>query len=268
MDQLFRRARYGLGRIGGRIPLVWLRHRGLGSSDGFVASYPRSGSTWLRFQLHHALTGKESDFEAVNNRIPDVGGHGQAPLLLPQEGRLVKTHELPRPSYHRSIYLVRDPRDVCLSEFSYMRMRGLTDESLESFVKRFLDSGVNSFGSWCTHVSAWLRHAESSQVLLIRYEDLRADGVNELEKVMAFLGTESKVALEEVSAAASVASMRRSEELSRQAGDGAVSAVRSDIRFIRSGKVGGWQEGIEPLLRDRFIDRLDALLTRLGYVEP
>ncbi|HKS75489.1 MAG TPA: hypothetical protein VJQ82_19930, partial [Terriglobales bacterium] len=56
----FRQIRYGVAKSKLRAPLVWLRHRGLGPRDTFVASYPRSGSTWLRFQLFELLTRRES----------------------------------------------------------------------------------------------------------------------------------------------------------------------------------------------------------------
>jgi hypothetical protein len=39
-----------------------------------IASYPRSGSTWVRFILSNLLHPEEShDFDSVNQIIPDIG---------------------------------------------------------------------------------------------------------------------------------------------------------------------------------------------------
>src|SRR5690349_7136880 len=51
-----RQIRYRAAKSRLRAPFVWLRHRGLDPQDTFVASYPRSGSTWLCFLLFEILT--------------------------------------------------------------------------------------------------------------------------------------------------------------------------------------------------------------------
>src|ERR1700727_3963974 len=57
------RARAARTRL--RAPLVTLRHLGLDSSDVFLASYPRSGNTMLRFMLGEALSGLPSTFDQI-----------------------------------------------------------------------------------------------------------------------------------------------------------------------------------------------------------
>ncbi|MEX2446142.1 MAG: hypothetical protein WD734_02295, partial [Dehalococcoidia bacterium] len=54
-----------LRRLYRRSPLRWLLkiqwdHRGLRPADVFVASYPRSGSSWLRFLLYEMTAGDAS----------------------------------------------------------------------------------------------------------------------------------------------------------------------------------------------------------------
>src|SRR5215472_10450025 len=104
---ILRRFRYALSKTWLRAPLVSLRHRGLDARDVFFASYPRSGSTWLRFLLFETLSGQSSAFGKVNDCIPDVGDHLKAPRLLPGGGRLIKTHEPYRNSYEKALYIVR-----------------------------------------------------------------------------------------------------------------------------------------------------------------
>ena len=95
---MLKRLRYQLSKSRLRVPLVWSRHRGLKDQDVFVASYPRSGSTWLRFLLFETLTKNDAGFDNVNRMLPDVGMHADATPLLPNQGRLIKTHEPFRPA--------------------------------------------------------------------------------------------------------------------------------------------------------------------------
>ena len=97
-----------------KYPLTWVQHRGLNPSDVFIASYPRAGSTWLRFMLFEILTGQSADFESVDKTIAGVRNHANAPVLLGENGRFLQTHEPYRYEYNKAIYLVRDVRDVVI----------------------------------------------------------------------------------------------------------------------------------------------------------
>ena len=49
-----------------RRPVVALRHRGLLSEDAFIVSYPRSGTTWLRFLLCESIAGEAPAFGEIS----------------------------------------------------------------------------------------------------------------------------------------------------------------------------------------------------------
>jgi len=123
--------RYKLRSTKLRVPLVWFRHLGLGrdTSDVFLASFQRSGSTWLRFLLCDVLTKGAADFRNVKFTIPDVRHYRRGAVLL-DGGRLIKTHEPYRKEYGKAVYIVRDPRDVALSLHEYIRPH----EDLDDFV--------------------------------------------------------------------------------------------------------------------------------------
>src|SRR5580700_8773051 len=123
MMSTVRRLRYRAARTRVSVPLIWLRHRGLDPRDVFLTSYPRSGQHWTRFQLFEILTKRSADFDTLDSTIPKVGEHSKAPSILPGGGRLIQTHQLWRREYKRAILLVRDVRDVVLSDYSW-------DESL------------------------------------------------------------------------------------------------------------------------------------------
>ena len=148
-----RQLRLLLKRSGLRGFKVRARHRGLTALDVALASYPRSGNTWMRFLLYQLLTGEAGEFESINSTFPYVGDHHDAPSVLPGGGRLIKTHEDQPELYPRAIYVMRDPRDVVLSEHRYQRKFGFVDMPLERFVAVFADGRVHGLGSWGRHVT-------------------------------------------------------------------------------------------------------------------
>ena len=92
---------------------------GLRPEDAILASYPRSGSTWLRFLLLESVTGQKAEWKNVNRLIPYVGGHRRIPALLPGNRRIVSTHDSRIGPSKQGLLLVRDPRDVSLSYFRW-----------------------------------------------------------------------------------------------------------------------------------------------------
>src|SRR5438445_9489388 len=143
----YRRIRYRVSTSKLRVPALWLRHRGFRSSDVFLGSYPRSGSTWLRFTLFEMLTGRTANFESVNTSLRGPGTHRLALPVLPGNGRFLSTHECYRADYRKAIYLVRDIRDVVSSEFWFEKERGISYERCEDYLVHMLQ-GRKKYGSW------------------------------------------------------------------------------------------------------------------------
>ena len=175
-----------------RVPLIWLRHHGLDNFDVLLASYPRSGNTWLRFMLAEVLSGRPSDFETINRIIPEMGLQLLAHGLLPNNGRLIKTHEQFRPQYKKAVYIVRDIRDVALSNYARECAEGALFMSFDEYLPLFLAGKTSGFGSWSRHVESWLKSPLMSveAMMIVRYEDLRHDTFGEVSRVLTFLGSQ------------------------------------------------------------------------------
>jgi hypothetical protein len=267
-----RQLRYDIAKSQLRIPLVWWRHRGLKPRDIFVASYPRSGSTWLRFLLFEALTKRDAGFENVNRYIPDVGGQQEAVPLLPEGGRLIKTHEAYRPEYKRAIYIVRDARDVALSEYAYEKAQGWIDCSFDEFLDAFANGTVNGYGSWEAHARSWLDSslAVSGNLLVIRYTDLRKETKTFLAKIMTFLGVHPDPQVIETAVYNNnVQNMRKKEERTPQIGyDPTTKSIAEEKRFVRAGTVGGWRERFTPEQLFKIYQHSASMLARLGFEDP
>ncbi len=250
--------RYRIAKSRVRVPLVWYRHRGLSPADVFVGAYPRSGSTWLRFLLLEVLSGQCAEFDSVNALVPSVGEHRGSPALLPGSGRLIKTHENYRREYRKAIYLVRDARDVLLSEYAYQKAKGWFESDFDAYLLAFLKGKVNAYGSWQQHVRDWTEAASrGDDVLVLRYERLRQDTVTELERLFRFIAVPvSRQQLEQAVDSNSLERMKAKEDKSKQ--------LRQD-RFVRSGSIRGWEGKLTPA-QLQLIDRYaGASLAILGY---
>lgn len=257
---LLRKLRHQVAKSPVRVPLVWIRHKTLKSSDVFLASYPRSGSTWLRFLLFQSLVGESSGFQNVNLAIPDVKRHKVGLPFMPNGGRLIKTHEAYHPEYRKAIYLMRDPRDVALSEYAYQTALGLVNLDLDDYLKKFLTSGVNPFASWKKHVESWLSAPLShEQLLVLRFEDLRKDAFQAVAEIARFAGLKP----DEDRIRRAIAD-NTTERMSAKEKETPQRASKRG-RFIGKGSVGGWRANLKPEQVQRFRQYAGEALERAGY---
>jgi Sulfotransferase domain len=241
-----------------RLVYRW-RHRGLTDADVMLASYPRSGNTWMKFMLAELLAGQEIDFNNNEDIVPMVGSHSGAPALLPGGGRLIKTHEPYSPAYGRAVYLLRDVRDVALSFRNLRGARGFGDEPLDTFLPNFVAGKVGGYGTWENHVTSWLTAAEGdSRIFVLRYEDLFDDTVLHLGRVASFLEVESTPEQIEVIAANNRPARMRARR-------GSLSADRV-AATVREGGYERWRGKYSPAQLDLLTDASQEAMALAGYL--
>jgi len=176
----------------------------------YIAAFPKSGITYLNFMLFHILFDCPQDARRIDSDyIFDV--HESLARVPPPDGtpRYVKLHlpfspQLPLGQRaNRAIYLLRDPIDVMMSVWDFKHLTG-EDRLLEasaaqktalfrSFVQHWLVSGgfVYPFaGSWIQNVATWLDQ-RVLPLLVVRYDQLRAQPFQELRRILAFLNYET-----------------------------------------------------------------------------
>src|SRR5581483_2342060 len=110
---------------------------------------------WMRFVLAQLATGEPSTFRSVEDVVPSVGYHRNAPVLLPGGGRLIKTHEPYRRDYRRAIYLVRDVRSVLMSHYRMLTRSKFPDMSFDTFLGEFVRGSLDGYGTWQEHIGSW-----------------------------------------------------------------------------------------------------------------
>lgn len=250
----------------------------------FIPSYPRSGNTFARILLaaYHGLEDLDRLEEALPadtsaflwHAVPEQAVSARdnrayraevlaeyrrrAPTLLPFRG--LKTHTANLPAFgapafdfrpdDRIIHLVRDPRDVVLSNADF------NDHDLERSIDIMINSGtcvaagtlasVEVRGSWRENVESWLK-PEICPTLLIRYEDLVADPENWLRKMIAFIGL--PLDQDRLARAVERSQFSRLQRREQEQGFAEAPAKTTSGRFFREGKSGQWRDILTRVCR-------------------
>lgn len=179
----------------GRLRAMWL-HAGYRVAyarpdDTWLASYPRSGNTWLRWMLHDVLFEPSDEFVPVRTRIPDI--HRGLSGFSNDRARFIKTHFLYTSLYRKVVYLIRDPVDAMVSLYQRRDRVGSPQISFDDFVELEL-RGKGPYGSWDRHVDSYLCGAlPKESLLLVRYEEMIADPATALRNILEFGGVTCSV---------------------------------------------------------------------------
>ena len=277
MMQTFRRVRAKAARSKIRVPWVWSWHLGLKPQDAFLASYPRSGSTWLRFILFEVLSGEDAGFRKIEQRLPEIHVHRGIPPILPEGGRLIKTHEQYRKEYKKAVLLVRDVRDVFLSVYAAYGALGMapivSKGDIDSFLLSFLEGRALQMGSWQEHSRSWLESplAKDGNLMVIRYEDLRKNPEQMVGQLLQFVGiTADPAAIRRAIANNTLQQMRAKEDSAKKAGEHSIllgrrTGAEEGSRFVRKGAVAGWRGTLTDAQVKIILQHAGDTLAAVGY---
>lgn len=169
--------------------------------DIFVVSFPKTGTTWVQEIVYLIATGLDFGSASERNleqRFPflEYFYPGVSTIESSPDVRLIKTH-LPysllpdsvRTENPKIIYVMRNPKDVCVSLFHFTRLIKETgyEGSFSDFFRSFLRGHV-SYGPIWKHYLEWWEHRNDPNVLLVAYEDLHRDPGGVIQRVAVFLG--------------------------------------------------------------------------------
>lgn len=241
--------------------------------DCFIASYPKSGNTWARFLVANLIwNAGDTNFLNIEERIPDIHKFGDARLREAPRPRFLKTHEPYNPRFPKALCVARDVRSVFVSYYHHKQRVGAIGAETPpiEFAKLFLVGRRRDdmYGPWPEHVTGWLdaQAARPDEVMVVRYEDLKADAMSALARVAPFLGLERDE--KELRSAVELSSFDRMRQLEKEAGeewDGAKKAVNKNIAFVRAGKTNEWRETLDAETLALIEERCGEAMRRLGY---
>lgn len=239
--------------------------------DIYLVGYFRSGSTWSRFLFgNYIWQDREVTFANLNDLVPSIYVHPDR--ILRKLPRIIKSHEYFDPRYPRTIYIVRDPRDVAVSFYYYnLKVRVLPDGyPMDDFVKSFIAAKVVDYadlvGPWDEHAMSWVRMRQGKKnFCLVRYEDLLADPVKELTKVSPMLKIDPTPERIQRAITLSSADHMRSLEKSQWKKWVTTKDTRSDIPFVREAKSGGWRNRLSEASVRNIEEAWGPAMKELGY---
>ena len=270
----------------------WLRgrkeYREVKAADFVIVSPPKSGRTWLRvmlsrfFQMRYGLPEDEllgyDNYHRLNTTIPRIRFTHDRYISAYTGNRNSK-----RDFYRkRVILLVRDPRDVAVSNYfqwiscvNPYKKKLLKIPEYPEQVPIFDYVMTDQFGIPRTvaFLKAWAGELEKTSAhLLVRYENMRSETADVLARILAFMGiTVSASEIDEVVRLTSFENMKRLEQ-SQTFDSGSRRLMIKDpdnpnAFKVRRGKVGGYNDYFSETELEE-IDRLIASLPPVYDYRP
>ena len=193
----------------------------------WIASYPKSGNTWVRSIISSLIYTDDGIFEFSNikkieqypqtkffeyftqnyNNIHEIKKHwiaSQERINLDAKIKFFKTHHLNckidnfaftnKMCTKATIYVVRDPRNV-LDSLSNHFSKSIEESKKFLLTPRILSPGKEielKGGNLITYIGSWKEHykfwtKDNENLLIIKYEDLVKNIYQEIDKIIAFL---------------------------------------------------------------------------------
>jgi hypothetical protein len=239
--------------------------------DTFLVSYPRSGNTWTRFLVaNFVFPNEDVSFLNIEKLIPDTSSQSNRALKRTPRPRIIKTHQYFDHRFPKTIYIVRDPRDVALSYYDFQRKYMQIEDGypLQRYVDDFVCGRLISadWGTWGENVASWIyTRGHQKEFLLLRYEDMIKDTGPELARVARFLGIDPDPSrLRRAVELSSADRMRKLEKLEQDQWI-ATKDRRKDIPFIGIAKAGGWKTSMPESCVWQIESAWGELMTKVGY---
>ncbi|MFY9643567.1 MAG: sulfotransferase domain-containing protein [Terriglobales bacterium] len=238
--------------------------------DIFLVSYPKSGNTWTRFLIANLVyPEKNPDFANINDLLPDVEGMSKRDLAVAPRPRVLKSHQYFDPRYPKVLYVVRDPRDVVLSEYHFdIKRRAIAEDfPLPQFVSRFVRGELNHpYGTWFENVASWFYpRGNDPRFLLVRYESLQSQPMEEMERIARFMGIAPDH--DRLAFAIQQSAADRMRELEKKQGHlwSSTKDTRQDKPFVRAAKSGGWKAELPGSSIAEIESVWGGLMHQIGY---
>ncbi|XP_022100048.1 sulfotransferase 1A1-like [Acanthaster planci] len=233
--------------------------------DVWVVTFPKAGTTWAQEIMSCVMY--DGNIEEVNKKHTafrvlflemDLPEFIRKTKNLPAcheiaeeipSPRVLKTHLpgqfLPPQMWERRpkiVYVMRNPKDLTVSYFYFMKMVNPSQDSLNETFEEFLNkmlTGDVSYGPWWDHYLFFWEKRNDPNILVLKYEDMKQDLRGNVERVSKFLGKNlSAETLDAITDHCSFANMKKNPmaNLGTMLGHDESQGV-----FMRKGVVGNWK---------------------------
>ena len=175
--------------------------------------------------------------------------------------RIIKSHSLYQEAFKNVIYIVRDPRDVYVSYFHYLKKQLPEEMTFSQFLRK-----TDIYPSrWHTHVESWL--GQSNVSLVIKYEDLLHDTYQETKKITDLL-FENYLESSKIEAAITASSFKQMKKIEQEKGRPFLNedSKSKATTFVRKGAQGDWTNYFSQDDEQFLLDEAGEIMEHLGYI--
>lgn len=274
------------------------------NDDIFVASYPKSGSYWMQYIAVNILRkGKAlddpSDFFRMSPLIDKFGIESIKKAIRPS---VFKTHlpftHIPYSPAAKYIYMVRNPKDCCVSLYHHYKLHPTYDYShgsFDEFFEAFLEGNDIIYCDYFHHFRSWYPHRKDSNVFFTSFEDTKMNTRNTVCNLAKFLGHEYWEAIQKDNAVLNKILQNISPDCMKESGISSfihwITTEHADIilkkmsedwkydptlnvgsnEFIRKGEMGDWKnyftEDQSRRLEARFSSKVEDCLNQIDLLQ-
>ena len=265
----------------------------------WIASFPRSGNTWVRAlisaYINEGVTDINSIMQTGDKDYKYYDGIVKAPIsewsmtdqalikptamlrmLEDADGNLMlKTHDcnvdisgvaqIPHDISRAAIYIARDPRDIALSfknHYNTHTLDAAVDKLLDAkHITRYPNKGLHVLQlSWQLHIASWLRELPYP-VYILRYEDLLSKPFDILSDIVRFLQLEYDADI--VNKSIEACDIQRFQQQEKKQG------FREGVGqvFFHQGKAQRWRDELDVRLQERIKNACRKEMTALEYLD-
>ncbi len=207
----------------------------------YLVSFPKSGNTWVSFLIANTINSylnlkMEVNFFNIHFFVPEISDYAPPSIEYYPFRKIVKSHNSFTKDYRYIFMLIRNPADVMISYFHYLKNLNQYNKGISSFI-RDEKYGIKA---WCKHTESWLNESLPSQRLhIFFYEDFRQNPEKELRKMFNLMGFNimPKI-LEEAVEKSDFSNMKKLEQTT-----GSYSMKKYEkFAFVRKGKITNGEE--------------------------
>ena len=258
-----------------------------GPQDVFVMTYAKSGTNWMMQIVHQLIHHGKGEFDHIHNLVPwpdaklinpmmteyaiplDQATHWQT---APERKRVIKTHFnwelLPYSEEARYISVIRDPKDVFVSAYFFIKDSGMGPAmpTVETMYRLFLADKFFLGGSWPMNAAGYWAQRHRPNVLVVSYASMKRDLEGVVRRVAGFL--DIRVPDEIIREVCGRASFQYMKGIDHKFGTGRMIPWRAPSAMIRKGRQGDSGELLTPAQQRAIDAHCMAELKRLGSDLP
>ncbi len=168
-------------------------------NDVLVCTYTKSGTNWMLQIIYQIVHQGAGSFHHIYDVVPWPDSLPLVTIPLedkvpsPTGKRVIKTHlaeaAVPYSQEARYIYIIRDPKDVFVSSYHFAKdvALGPLMPSVKSWLETFLSPDF-MFNDWAEHVAGYWQQRHRDNLLILTFEEMKADHAGCVCKVADFIG--------------------------------------------------------------------------------